>query len=133
MATTSQESFPNIWRVLGLGVAAGYAGLGSYAMFMPITSATEHGLRPKADPESDKFVKNAMAWIGVRDMSIAAALLTFYYQGKPAEMGVVIMSGMIMCAADVVLVYRHRQDFYPFMLAAGSAFWGWIGWNLLQL
>ena len=134
MATTSQDAFPNIWRVLGLSVAAGYAGLGSFAIFMPIPAATEHGLRQEpATTESDKFVKKAMAWIGVRDLAFGAAITAFYYQEKPREMGTVILSGMILCAADVILVYQHRQDYYAFMLAAGAAFWGWVGWSLLQL
>lgn len=153
MASLTQESFPSIWRVLGLSVAAGFAGLGTYAMskyspgrnvyprpelmrfnaVMPVRCASAHGLRPKVEPEGDEFASRAMSWIGVRDVSIGASLLWFYYQGKPAEMGTVIMSGMIVCVADVYLVYQHRQDYYPFMLGAGAALWGWIGWNLRKL
>ena len=134
MATPSQEAFPPLWRALGLSVAAGYAGLGYFAILMPITTATEHGLRLRpGTPESDKYACKAARWIGVRDVAIAVALGAFYYQEKPREMGTVILSGMIICTADVVLVYQHRQDFYPVLLAAGALYWGWVGWKLLGL
>ena len=133
MATLSQEAFPNIWRVLGLSVAAGYAGLGLMGMLIPVKMADTYGLRPKQDPEADKFATTVMTWISVRDLSIGAALFTFYYQSKPQEMGTLILSGMILCAADCILVYRYRQDMIAHSLPIGAAIWGWIGWNLIQL
>ena len=134
MATASHDAFPPIWRALGVSVAIGYAGLGSFAVFMPITTATEHGLRPQpSSPQSDKYAANAARWIGVRDIAIAVALGAFYYQEKPREMGTVILSGMIICAADCWLVYQHRQDYYPLLLVAGASYWGWVGWKLLEL
>lgn len=133
MATLSQEAFPNTWRVLGLSVAASYAGLGTLPLIMPITMAREFGLLPKASPDAETFATRAMAWIGVRDLSVAAALFTFYYQEKPREMGTVILSGMILCAGDCLLVYSRRQDFLAYGLVAGASVWGWIGWNLTQL
>ena len=81
MAYVSQDAFPNVWRALGLSVAAGYDGLGSFAAFMPITCATTHGLRPKNNSsEGDKYVKDAMVWVGVRDISIGVALIGLYLQ-----------------------------------------------------
>jgi hypothetical protein len=45
----------------------------------------------------------------------------------------VILSGMILCITDCVLVYRYRQDYFPFLLGAGASTWAWIGWELLKL
>ena len=133
MATVSQEAFPNTWRVLGLSVAAGYAGLGALGLIMPVPMAANHGLLPQNDADAEKFATKTMAWISVRDISFAAALFGFYYQGKPREMGTVILSGMILCTADCILIYQHRTDWYAHSIAVGAAFWGWVGWKLIQL
>lgn len=134
MSAVPQDSFPPLWRALGLSVAIGYAGLGSYAAFMPITSATDLGIRRKdSAPESDKGVRQAMLWIGARDISIATALASFYYQDKPREMGTVILSGMILCTVDCVSVYQFRGDLFSVFMGLGALGWGWIGWNLIQL
>jgi hypothetical protein len=74
-----------------------------------------------------------MRWVSCRDLSIAAALFALYYQNKPSEMGTIILSGMILCVTDCVLVYRYRQDYFPFLLGAGASTWAWIGWELLKL
>ena len=93
MATLSQEAFPNIWRVLGLSVAAGYTGLGTLGILMPVKLAENHGLMPKSGVDAEKFATTGMTWISVRDLSIGAALFAFYYQDKPREMGTLILSG----------------------------------------
>jgi hypothetical protein len=93
MASLSQEAFPNTWRVLGLSVAAGYVGLGTMGLLIPVTMARNHGLLPNGGPDAENFATRAMTWISVRDISIGAALLAFYYQEKPREMGTVILSG----------------------------------------
>ena len=134
MSASSQDRFPNVWRALGLSVAAGYASLGSYAAFMPITCAAAHGLRPINNTlEGDKHLGDAMVWIGARDISMAAALFALYYQERPREMGIVILSGMIFCITDSVYVFQARRDLYSGMISAGAAFGGWKGWNLLKL
>ena len=95
MAT--RDHFPPLWRALGLSVAIGYVGLGSYAALVPIACADQHHLRsPTSTPDSDKYTKRTMAWIGVRDVSIAAALFAFYAQDKAKEMGIVILSGVLL-------------------------------------
>jgi hypothetical protein len=93
MATPSQGAFPNTWRVLGLSVAAGYAGLGAMGLLMPVKMAENHGLMPKSGVDAENFATTAMTWISVRDLSIGAALFAFYYQEKPREMGTLILSG----------------------------------------
>ena len=134
MATATSDPFPPLWRILGLSVAAGYAGLGSYAAFLPLTSSTQVGLRSgTSTADSDKNISTAMLWIGARDFSIAAALFAFYYQDKPAEMGTVILSGMILCVVDCVTYTRMRGAAPGSVMCAGAAIWGVIGWNLLQL
>jgi len=132
MASLSQDTFPNVWRALGLSVAAGYVGLGTMGLLIPVKLAENHGLKPSG-PDAEKFATTTMTWISVRDLSIGAALLAFYYQEKPREMGTLILSGMILCAADSILIYRHRTDLYAHFIASGAIFWGWVGWNLVQL
>ncbi len=134
MSAITQEAFPPLWRALGLSVIVGYAGLGSMIILSPIKTATMSGLRsPNSNSENDKYVTTTCAWIGARDLSIAVALATFYYQDKPQEMGTLILSGMILCVTDGYFILRHRQDALAAVMGAGIASWGWIGWNLLQL
>ena len=137
MATGPQ--YASLWRILGLSVAASYAGLGSYAVFAPLDAASLCGLRPKignpeAAVEADRCITDAMAWIGGRDLSIAAALFALYYQREPVAMGSVILCSMILCVADGVTVFRNRNgDWFAWMMAAGAGMWGVIGWNLTEM
>ena len=134
MASPSQDAFPNLWRVLGLSVAAGYAGLGSYGAFVPIQCATTYGLRPpNNDPEADKYLSRLMLWVGARDISIAAAISAFYYQENPRAMGTTILAGMLLCTVDTVTIFQAKGPALGIPIGAGAALWGWIGWNLLKL
>ena len=86
------------------------------------------------DPEVRKLSKNAMYWIGARDLSIATALFAFHYQDKPVEMGTLILSGTVFFVVDSVLVYRYRKgDAFSIAIAVGAMSWVGIGWKLLQL
>lgn len=130
----SQEHFPPLWRALGLSVAIGYAGLGAYAALVPIKCADQHHLRsPTSTVDLDKYTKRTMAWIGIRDVSIAAALFAFYYQDKPREMGTVILSGIALTTVDGITVWNARKDAYGASVLAGGFVWAWIGYQLVGL
>ena len=131
---SSQDPFPPLWRALGLSVAIGYAGLGSYAAFVPIQCATTYTLRsPVCSVRNDHFVKRTMAWIGARDISIAVALFAFYYQDKPREMGTLILSGVVLTTVDGITIWNARRDLLAASVLAGGAVWAWIGYDLVGL
>lgn len=132
MASLPPTAFNNTYRVLGFSVAAGYAFLGSSVLFFPVQNATLLGLAPPETPVT-RHTCNAMYWIGARDLSISAALFAFYAQGKPREMGTVILAGMILCVVDVVSVWREKRDWLGPLLATGASIWGWVGWKLVNM
>lgn len=133
MDASSPVAFTNTWRVLGLSVAAGYGLLGSMGILAPLAAATSLGLRQKPSPETDEVLRNSMFLLGVRDVSIGAALFAFYYQDKPRAMGTAILSGMILCVGDVWLVWKLRNDLFAGLLGIGASIWMWIGYELVNL
>lgn len=125
------------WRYLGLGVAVGYAGLGLFASLAPQRAAKEYfGIepsKPKAnttpkisgntptaslsaaesgrtedESKSDLAVKTVLPLMGARDLSIFTALMIFFHRRQHSEMGVVILSGMVLCTADIVMVWARK-------------------------
>lgn len=128
-------------RVLGLSVAAGYAFLGSICFIDPLKQASLVGLGPaptdvKDTPDraqANRRTKIAMYWIGARDLSFSAALFALYAEGRPREMGTVILAGIILCAVDVVSVWREKGAGMGMVLGIGAGFWGWVGWRLVNL
>lgn len=66
------------------------------------------GLGFKFDsPAAERVAINAMALLGARDLSIGTALAALYLQNKPASMGTVTLSGMILCVIDVAWVFKE--------------------------
>ncbi|KAI1849083.1 hypothetical protein JX265_013098 [Neoarthrinium moseri] len=122
------------WRLLGLGVAAGYGFLGVFQACSPVRASLEFYDIPKhvISPQVDAYeqVGILMNLIAARDVSIAAMLLSFAYAGKTKEMGTVILAGMILCAADTVAVWKRRGATAGSTIAAGAAVWGLIGLGL---
>lgn len=60
---------------------------------------------------TDNVTSLSMALIGARDLSIAAAISTFWYAGgnrREWEMGVVILSGTFLCLVDSVVVWMRK-------------------------
>lgn len=72
-----------------------------------------------------------MLMLGARDWSIAAALLWFWRRGQAREMGVVVLSGMVLCVVDLAVVVRRRgMGAVGWGLGLGVAGWGLVGWGL---
>jgi hypothetical protein len=107
----AQLSLPT-WRFLGLGVAAGYAGLGLFQAILPIRAASEiydipkHATSPPDD--TNEQIATLMGLIAARDLSVATMLFSFAYAGKTKEMGTVILGGTILCIADSVAVWKRK-------------------------
>lgn len=55
-----------------------------------------------------RVVPLLMPLLGARDVSIAAALFALGWSGKTREMGTVILGGMILCVADVAVVWKEK-------------------------
>lgn len=95
---------PSTWRLLGLGVAAGYASFGTFETLFPSRAAKELLDIDDTDPKIKDTVSSVFPLLGARDFTIAAALYTFYHTRKDKEMGAVILAGTILCAADTVAI-----------------------------
>jgi len=109
------------WRVLGLSVAASYTSLGLFEIIFPHRAAAEFFAFPKPtaftapgesrdkpmSPEASEAVSLMVPLLGVRDLSIAAAMFAFAWSGKWREVGTVILAGTILCAADCAVVWRR--------------------------
>lgn len=103
------------WRILGLSVAASYTGLGLFEILFPHRAAAElFALPPRSqskqhvpDPQVSEAVSLMIPLLGVRDLSLAAAMYVFAWEGKWREVGTVILSGMILCAADSAVVWKR--------------------------
>lgn len=157
MATKSPlQSLP--LHALGLSIAASYAFLGASAVFLPETDLELFGIKPKsstAEADAGSYcpsissrnhtkrkcvlthllclpaLKDSMLLLGVRDWSLGAAVFWFWLRGEARNMGIVILSGLILSAADVGLVFARRgADAVAWGLGIGATIWGVIGWGL---
>lgn len=74
-----------------------------------------------------------MLMLGARDYSIGLAILWFGVRGEGRNMGRVVLSGMVLCLADLWLVVRRRgwKDAVGWGLGLGVAGWAAVGWGLL--
>ncbi|KAK0648530.1 hypothetical protein B0T16DRAFT_408366 [Cercophora newfieldiana] len=129
------------WRVLGLSVAASYTGLGLVQVLLPHRAAAEFYALPSPSPvaqtKDDTFEDTAqpgskevsilVPLLGVRDLSVAAAIWAFAYQGKWREVGTVILAGTILCAADCAVVWRRIGPGLGAQFAVGAVSWTVIG------
>ena len=133
------------WRVLGLSVAATYIGLGTFAISAPVTAAQRFGLYPQNNSgvssekllttdkeEHGKAIATSMTLLGARDLSIGIALACLDYQEHPRAMGTLILSGMVLCVADVYQIWRLRGPGWGSAFAAGASIWLVIGVKMVQ-
>lgn len=129
---SSSQLSPSTWKVLGLSVAAGYTVLGSFAILDPKGAAKALGVWPAGGAEDSKrAVSNLMIMLGARDVSIATALWVFHYQRKEKSMATLILSGMILCVVDTVMVFVTRGRVWGSLIGAGASIWGVIGLQML--
>lgn len=105
----SQLLLPSTWRTLGLSVGLGYAGSGLYQCLLPLDAGKRiFRIDSERSDEVQKAVELYEPLIGARDLSVAAAILAFFYSRQNREMGVVIVAGTILCYADVIALALRR-------------------------
>lgn len=104
---------PSTWNVLGLSVAATFAVLGSSALVDSKRTAELFGLSPPlAASSSDEETPSpgvVAILVGSRDLTMATALFALHRGGHADAMGTVILSSMVLCAADIYLVWRRKK------------------------
>ncbi|KAH7254612.1 hypothetical protein B0J15DRAFT_494686 [Fusarium solani] len=104
---------PSTWNTLGLGVAAGWATLGLVGFFQQL----------------DQLSSMALI-LGSRDFSIATALFMLGRAGRNEEMGTLILSTLVICGADIYLVWKAKRYAETITFTVGAAIWGAIGLGL---
>ena len=139
------------WRQLGMSVGIGYALLGTLAVAAPTFVSGLFNLHPNpraptlgatvnepagatkaASKAHADSISTSMVLLGARDLSIGVALLSFYQKENFQAMGTLITSGMILCAADVIWIWKSRGSRWGLAFAMGATFWGVIGLGLLE-
>ena len=138
---------PSTWRVLGLSVATSYIGLGTFALTAPTLAAKAFGLYPsftvspaaseptalnKAEASHARSITTSMTLLAVRDFSIGLALFAFDYQRNLHAVGTLILSGVVLCAADVFVIWKQRGSAWGAAFALGASSWMAIGYGLLD-
>ncbi|KAL7937498.1 hypothetical protein V8C35DRAFT_182009 [Trichoderma chlorosporum] len=122
------------WNNLGLGVAATFALLGSSALFDTKHAAELFSLQPATSGEKPKDVETSPRLVGLlvgsRDLTMATTLFALYRAGQTDAMGTVILSSMIICAADVYIVWKGKKRAETAMFALGAGIWAAIGFGL---
>ena len=132
------ELQPSTWRTLGLTVGIGYTLLGTFGVTQstlvaklfnlhpePVTSITTEDGRSavKQVAAHAESISTSMVLLGARDLSIGVALFAFYNKQDAKAMGTLIMSGAILCAVDVIYIWKSRGWEWGCAFAAGAVSW----------
>ncbi|KAL7781998.1 hypothetical protein V8C43DRAFT_215642 [Trichoderma afarasin] len=118
------------WNSLGLSVAATFAILGSSALFDKKRTAELFSLEPTTSDEKPKDGSLVGLLVGSRDLTMAATLFALHRAGQTDAMGTVILSSMIICAADVYIVWKGKKKAETAMFAVGAGIWAAIGFGV---
>ncbi|CAK7235102.1 hypothetical protein SCUCBS95973_009155 [Sporothrix curviconia] len=127
---------PSTWRNMGLGVAASFAVFGLSGIVFP-EHATQSAFGIATGPKTADGGRNSSAaallppLIGVRDLVIAATLVMLHYRRLGWEMGFVIVSRTLLCAADTVLIAKQKGLREGLLASSVLAVWLVIGLGLL--
>lgn len=73
-----------------------------------------------------------MRLLGARDLSIGLALGVLAWDFRLRETGTLILSGMVLCAVDIVELFRRRGTGWAMASATGAAIWAGIGVGLIS-
>lgn len=127
-------TLPGLLHFGSWSIAASYTGLGLFAIVSPLRGARILGVRsaPSSSPSSTNTVL-LMRLLGARDLSIGAALFVFAYQREYKAMGSLIVSGTILCFADVVSSWVADGPALALPMGIGAAIWTAIGIKLVAL
>jgi hypothetical protein len=74
----------------------------------PAGGAAKTVTMTQTQTQQSELVSLLLPLLGARDLSFAAALFSFGYAGQWREFGTVVLAGTILCAADVVAVWRSK-------------------------
>ncbi|KKP07405.1 hypothetical protein THAR02_00467 [Trichoderma harzianum] len=118
------------WNSLGLSVAATFAILGSSALFDKKRTAELFSLEPATSEEKPTDGSLVGLLVGSRDLTMATTLFALHRAGQTDAMGTVILSSMIICAADVYIVWKGKKRAETAMFAVGAGIWAAIGFGL---
>ncbi|KAK0766905.1 hypothetical protein N5P37_000635 [Trichoderma harzianum] len=123
------------WNSLGLSVAATFAILGSSALFDKKRTAELFSLEPSSTSDGkpkDSGASSSLVGllVGTRDLTMATTLFALHRAGHTDAMGTVILSSMIICAADVYIVWKGKKRAETAMFAVGAGIWAAIGFGL---
>ncbi|KAK5997090.1 hypothetical protein PT974_02442 [Cladobotryum mycophilum] len=121
---------PSTWNTLGLGTAAGFAVLGTYAIIAPNRTGELFGLQSWSSKPGKTSMTGVAALVGSRDLTIAAALFGLYHAGQTDAMGTVILSSMAICVVDIYLVWIRKRWTEVVAFTVGTAIWATIGLGL---
>ncbi|KAL7944429.1 hypothetical protein V8C42DRAFT_326752, partial [Trichoderma barbatum] len=125
---------PSTWNSLGLSVAATFAILGSSALVDSKRTAELFSLEPQTSGEKPKHVGTSPSLVailvGTRDLTMATTLFALHRAGQMDAMGTVILSSMVICAADVYIVWRGEKWAETTIFTVGAAIWSAIGFGL---
>lgn len=121
------------WRHLGLGLTTTVFGLGVLALVSPTIAGKSLGVEP-ATSEGHSINKKAMVFLGIRDVAVASTLFWFHSEGKTKEMGVLLLSWVLVCATDtwVAMQASNGWDTGIGTLLIGGAATAFIGAGLFQ-
>lgn len=107
------------WNTIGLGIAAGFAGLGLLSTVRPedidylfgVTHKVEKNGATAAVAVGQVNHRTVATLVGGRDLAIAVSIFVLGRAGKHQEMGVVILSTMCLAIPDVWLAWCNKK--YP--------------------
>ncbi|KAL2782386.1 hypothetical protein BJX66DRAFT_204712 [Aspergillus keveii] len=133
-------SFPNrlfarsTWRLIGLGLTTTVFSLGALCFAAPSTAAEALGIIPTT-PEGRDIADKAMIFLGIRDLTVAAAMFWLSRQGKDTELGVLLTAWTAVCVVDTcVTIHGPRGwDKGVWGLWGGAAVVMFGGLGLLQV
>jgi hypothetical protein len=132
-------AFPNrllalsTWRMLGLGLAASLASLGTWTFLTPLQPADTMGLAPRTENEK-MMVSRLIYLLGSRDFCLAATLFWLERLGYTKAMGVFILAFTPTTIVDVVIAAMGPRgwDGRVWGLVGGGLGTMFVGLGLLQ-
>jgi hypothetical protein len=98
-------------RLLGLSVGLGYVGFATYGGIFPHRMVHDMLGLPEAGKSADQDMAVGLLTplMAARDLTIATIIFTFFGTGQDWEMGLVIVSGTILCYADVLAMKGRKS------------------------
>jgi len=138
--TITRMTFPNhvlsqaTWERVGLGTTGLVFGLGAFAMFAPSAAGESLGITGLTTEEGRVMNVKAMQFLGIRDVSVGAALFWFYQERNSRAMGVILSSWILVCVTDTWIAAQGPRGFDNGILGlcGGALMMAFVGLGLIQ-